>query len=534
MGWSSQCIECDEVFRKHHLLKAHVALVHREPGADPFECDAPGCDRTFKQLVHLKAHTKTHDSTSLRPPRRSILQRKKRGRVASRGLDDEGGLGDTDEEDAGEDVDATGHLTRDNAAEILLFLSVTSSLVTPPDSITSTPSSVTLSSRSLRSGTVAPLPGSRYICSHPRCLLLPPADRSFTNWTLLQRHHKQDHPPTCHYPECDGKTFTSARGLRQHLALHDEKERGGEKTRKRMRGRGRKKGKEKAKEGGEGDDDEDEEEDEDDSGDTEMDMETEQEGDEDYSGRDATGASEAEDSFVSDPLASTFGSTPLGLTGKEKKAHKKRLYELSEASKNKMSPAAKPKARPKSKAPQDYPTVLDMITGAGYIPSNLNAPRARRYACPWPGVKVLALPTAAATVAVAAGGGDVGQRSVSAGRPSVAMKQATAGPSGEMAGAESVESGSSVRMEVDSDFEDDEEGDELAQAAATVVVAAQVAQSQAMVVDEPEFEEDEDECEFRFTRVYDVERHLRSSHGFTATGGRDALREWLDARLLRR
>lgn len=54
---------CDESFRKHNLLKAHVLEEHCEPGTDPFPCEHQGCDKSFKQKVHLKAHAKTHDST---------------------------------------------------------------------------------------------------------------------------------------------------------------------------------------------------------------------------------------------------------------------------------------------------------------------------------------------------------------------------------------------------------------------------------------------------------------------------------------
>lgn len=32
------------------------------------------------------------------------------------------------------------------------------------------------------------------------------------------------HPPTCPHPECDGKTFTSSKGLKAHLVIHGEKE----------------------------------------------------------------------------------------------------------------------------------------------------------------------------------------------------------------------------------------------------------------------------------------------------------------------
>jgi len=42
-------------------LRSHFAQVHCTPGTKPFLCEHPGCDRSFAQKVHLKAHIKTHD-----------------------------------------------------------------------------------------------------------------------------------------------------------------------------------------------------------------------------------------------------------------------------------------------------------------------------------------------------------------------------------------------------------------------------------------------------------------------------------------
>lgn len=67
--------------------------------------------------------------------------------------------------------------------------------------------------------------------------------RTFATWSALQKHHKAEHPPQCPHPECDGKTFTTPRGLKNHLIVHEEQEGGVEKGKKRMRGRGNKKSK---------------------------------------------------------------------------------------------------------------------------------------------------------------------------------------------------------------------------------------------------------------------------------------------------
>ncbi|GAA5926852.1 C2H2-type zinc finger protein [Sporobolomyces koalae] len=123
-GKTYDCTQCDEKFRKHHQLRAHIAAVHCTPGTKPFLCDYPGCERSFTQKVHLKAHLKTHDP-------------------------------------------------------------------------------------------------SRYVCMHPDCAQLPLEARQFPVWSQLQKHTKIDHPPTCPHAVCRGKTFTTLKGLRAHLAIHE-------------------------------------------------------------------------------------------------------------------------------------------------------------------------------------------------------------------------------------------------------------------------------------------------------------------------
>ncbi|GAA5895723.1 uncharacterized protein JCM6883_001601 [Sporobolomyces salmoneus] len=130
-GKTYNCTQCDEKFRKHHQLRSHFAEVHCTPGTKPFLCEHPGCDRSFAQKVHLKAHVKTHDP-------------------------------------------------------------------------------------------------SRYICLHPDCAALPLAARQFPLWSHLQKHTKVAHPPTCPYPACRGKTFTTPRGLKNHLTIHEREAAKGE------------------------------------------------------------------------------------------------------------------------------------------------------------------------------------------------------------------------------------------------------------------------------------------------------------------
>jgi general transcription factor IIIA len=61
--------------------------------------------------------------------------------------------------------------------------------------------------------------GNRYVCSHETHELL-----HFPNWSSLQAHLKDQHPPSCHYAECVGRTFGSQRSLKAHLKVHEERE----------------------------------------------------------------------------------------------------------------------------------------------------------------------------------------------------------------------------------------------------------------------------------------------------------------------
>ena len=46
----------------------------------------------------------------------------------------------------------------------------------------------------------------------------------FSTWSALQSHIRINHPPTCLYPSCKGRTFATQGNLRAHIRLHDERE----------------------------------------------------------------------------------------------------------------------------------------------------------------------------------------------------------------------------------------------------------------------------------------------------------------------
>ena len=70
--------------------------------------------------------------------------------------------------------------------------------------------------------------GNRYACIEPTCTSGSPADSAsplyFPNWTALQAHIRERHPPTCQNPECNGRTFATQKGLKGHLKVHEERE----------------------------------------------------------------------------------------------------------------------------------------------------------------------------------------------------------------------------------------------------------------------------------------------------------------------
>jgi len=47
---------------------------------------------------------------------------------------------------------------------------------------------------------------------------------TFPVWSALQTHIRVEHPPTCPYGECGGRTFKNSTRLREHLKVHDQRE----------------------------------------------------------------------------------------------------------------------------------------------------------------------------------------------------------------------------------------------------------------------------------------------------------------------
>lgn len=65
----------------------------------------------------------------------------------------------------------------------------------------------------------------RYTCVHLTCLPSPTElPTYFPTWTALQHHIRTAHPPTCSHASCDGRIFSSQKGLRAHQKLHEQRD----------------------------------------------------------------------------------------------------------------------------------------------------------------------------------------------------------------------------------------------------------------------------------------------------------------------
>ena len=62
----------------------------------------------------------------------------------------------------------------------------------------------------------------RYACVNPVCRNAPES-AFYPTWTALQYHIRTTHLPTCPHEACAEKTFSSQKGLRAHLKLHEQR-----------------------------------------------------------------------------------------------------------------------------------------------------------------------------------------------------------------------------------------------------------------------------------------------------------------------
>jgi hypothetical protein len=67
-----------------------------------------------------------------------------------------------------------------------------------------------------------PTEEKRYACANPVCRDAPRLT-FYPSWTALQHHIRATHPPMCPHEECAERIFSSQKGLRAHLKLHEQR-----------------------------------------------------------------------------------------------------------------------------------------------------------------------------------------------------------------------------------------------------------------------------------------------------------------------
>ncbi|SCZ87852.1 BZ3500_MvSof-1268-A1-R1_Chr2-3g05320 [Microbotryum saponariae] len=202
-----KCAECPSTFTRDSHLKAH-ARIHASEQEKRYDCDE--CDKKFWTHQHLKKHVqtihkgKTYDCSQCDESfRKHHLLRTHIAEVHSTPgtfpfiCDAEGC-----DKSFKQKTHLTAHRKTHDRESFALVRSPCSQ------------------GNELIIGTTRL--ASRYLCIHRDCSSLRLSQRQHATWSALQKHTKTVHPPRCHYPECDNKTFTTNRGLRNHIATIHE------------------------------------------------------------------------------------------------------------------------------------------------------------------------------------------------------------------------------------------------------------------------------------------------------------------------
>ncbi|SCV74900.1 BQ2448_7929 [Microbotryum intermedium] len=178
-----KCAECSSTFTRDSHLKAH-ARIHAFEQEKRYDCDE--CDKKFWTHQHLKKH----------------IQIIHRGKTYDCSQCDESFR--------------KHHQLRTHVAE------VHSTPGTFPFICDAEGCGKSFKQKTHLTAHLKSHDPSRYLCIHRDCSSLSLSQRQHATWSALQKHTKTVHPPRCHYSECHGKTFTTNRGLRNHVATIHE------------------------------------------------------------------------------------------------------------------------------------------------------------------------------------------------------------------------------------------------------------------------------------------------------------------------
>ncbi|KAF8893883.1 hypothetical protein BD779DRAFT_1641349 [Infundibulicybe gibba] len=183
-----ECETCKKTYLRDTHLHAHQRT-HLPESERPLVCPQPGCGKRFWTTQHLRVHVDWHNG--MKP---FICSQPSCGQSFSK------------------NYQLRAHI---------------SSAHSPPDTkpyqCTHTGCTKSFNTNQHLQNHTRIHDEKRYVCVNGTCLPSPGSSPSyFPTWTALQHHLRTSHPPTCTSLSCNGRTFSTQKGLRAHQRLHEQ------------------------------------------------------------------------------------------------------------------------------------------------------------------------------------------------------------------------------------------------------------------------------------------------------------------------
>ncbi|KDQ14931.1 hypothetical protein BOTBODRAFT_109620 [Botryobasidium botryosum FD-172 SS1] len=179
------CATCSKSYLRESHLNAH-ARSHQPESAKPFQCDVGGCSKRFWTKQHLQRHDDVHKGEK---PFKC-------------------------KEDGCQEAFTKHHQLRSHFAQAHCPEG-TKNFVCEHSGCTK---SFATSQKLENHAKVHK--DKRYACTNSTCLSSGSA--FFSKWSALQAHIREAHRPTCHHPDCNGRTFASTASLNMHEKIHED------------------------------------------------------------------------------------------------------------------------------------------------------------------------------------------------------------------------------------------------------------------------------------------------------------------------